>query len=89
MPLRQVGKLLTDGVAGADVKDEAGNAKAAQRCGLCRGFRAETGECRMGYPQVFPETVFGFTISYGTRWPQPELGADDSGCEQFSEKVDR
>lgn len=86
-----------------DEAEKIDTARDERRCGTCRGFRPESGECRMGLPTV----VVGMALitpagsdEYGhlshevdpdrqTVWPRPPLGADDPGCEVWAEAVRR
>lgn len=78
---------------GGEVAEMADGAEQDnRRCGTCRGFRAQSGECRMGLPTVMARKRWdsdGIEISaIETRWPKPPLGADDE-CEQWAEAVRR
>ena len=57
-----------------------------RRCGLCRAYRAATGECRRNAPQFVNDFVdrlgHGATWEFVTRWPQPPLGPSDE-CDAF------
>jgi len=67
----------------ADVVVEQG---VKRRCGLCRAYRAATGECRRNAPtplMAWVETDEGEpTWKLGSFWPLPPLGPSDE-CDAF------